>query len=60
MKMKTLIEYNYEISKIKLRYSKRSSLLIDTTFEIIKYQMFLYIFSTSIFNQIQYLKTMSL
>ena len=50
--MKTLIEYNYNIFKIKLRYSKRLFLLIKTIFEIIKHLIFFYIFFTSIFNQI--------
>ena len=50
--MKTSIEYNYNIFKIKLKYSKRSFSLIETIFEIIKHLMFFYTFFTSIFNQI--------
>ena len=60
IKMKTSIKYNYKISKIKLRYFKWLFSLINTIFEIIKHRMFFYTFSTSIFNQIQCLKTMFL
>ena len=60
MKIKTSIEYNHKISKIKLKYFERSFSLIDTIFETIKYRILFYIFFILIFNHIQCLRTMFL